>query len=407
MLIACGKDPVPQPKPIANRDYKFSGGIISQAVLNSYLSRSISETEFLASPDFYNDATPNNPEDDERMLLNIGAKFIGRSIYSWGHEEYFANSQWLSYVKSKIDRMHQSDSDMIFQAAIFEIVTTKVNMLPIPDWVFIAFNQPVQTRNFNLTNMQYSDGRFVGQWGAGSIVPDISKLETRMFFYFMAVQYMNAGIEAIHFGQVLLMGQVDATQNYAGWSDILSKVRTAAKTKARRGTVLCDGHCPNIADNGNLLLDFCSYPLRVRAIIGDPQKGEIKKFYLDAIYGTTLGGKTPSGWSCTNSPYIVEFDNFGISDHPGVASLSESWVWGYDEISWYYLQPTDYKNLFLAQIEDYISKVDPVGFIEMPGSRVVTIQNSYNPLRYRCNTKSVTCPDGQSQELTIKQIWSN
>jgi hypothetical protein len=42
--------------------------------------------------------------------------------------------------------------------------------------------------------------------GSGASVPDISRLETRMFFYFMAKKYMEIGIEAIHFGQAELYG---------------------------------------------------------------------------------------------------------------------------------------------------------------------------------------------------------
>ena len=389
-----------------NRNFKFSGGTISQQVLNNYLVRAITQAEFLASSGFYNDGVYPTAEDDERMLLNIGAKFIGRAIYSWGFETHFNNPQWLANAKTKIDKMHQRDPDMIFQACIFEIVTTKVNAIEIPDWVFNAFGKSTVVRNFNMDNMKNEKGIGVNLWGNGTIVPDITREETRMFFYFMAVKYMEAGIEAIHFGQVALMAMNDQTQNYSGWSDILSKVREVAITKARRGTILCDGHVPNIEVAGRLLFDFGSFPLRIREKSGEPEKGEIKKFYQDAIYGTTKGGITPSGWSCEHSPYIVEFDNFGLSNHPGVANLADNFIWGYDEISWFSKQETAYKNSFLREIVDYIGLIDPIGFIEMPGSRVVTLPDGI-PRRYRSNTESQTCPSGQSQETTIKEIWGN
>src|SRR3546814_16522563 len=71
-------------------------------------------------------------------------------------------------------------------------------------------------------------------------------------------------------------------------------------------------HLPNggISVDGHLLFDFVSFPLRLKEIPGDPRKSELKIYYLDAIYGRTKGGITPSGWSCERSPYIVEFDNF-------------------------------------------------------------------------------------------------
>lgn len=37
-------------------------------------------------------------------------------------------------------------------------------------------------------------------------------------------------------------------------------------------------------------------------------------------------------------PHLVEFDNSGVSDHPGVADLNDHYVWGYDEITWFYMQ---------------------------------------------------------------------
>ncbi len=46
-----------------------------------------------------------------------------------------------------------------------------------------------------------------------------------------------------------------------------------------------------------------------------------------------------SGWKCDALPYLVEFDNFGISRKPGVADTASHFIWGYDEITWFYLLP--------------------------------------------------------------------
>ena len=101
-------------------NYAFSGGTMSEEVLHNYLSRAVTQTEFLAGPETSNDGVYGT-EDDERMLLSIGAKFIGRSIYSWGHEELFVDDAWLADAGARIERMHRSDPDLIFQAALFEI----------------------------------------------------------------------------------------------------------------------------------------------------------------------------------------------------------------------------------------------------------------------------------------------
>jgi hypothetical protein len=39
--------------------------------------------------------------------------------------------------------------------------------------------------------MLNQNGQYVDHWGSGASVPDISRLETRMFFYFMAKKYMG------------------------------------------------------------------------------------------------------------------------------------------------------------------------------------------------------------------------
>jgi len=73
-----------------------------------------------------------------------------------------------------------ADPDMVLEACIFEIVGQRVSQIPIPDWVFTAFGQPVTNRNFIYQNMIYPTNmrRSMG----GGQVPDESQLETRMCF---------------------------------------------------------------------------------------------------------------------------------------------------------------------------------------------------------------------------------
>lgn len=408
LLQSCNKEidnvSIKPIEPSIERSYKFTNGVIPQNVLESYLSRSITQAEFLTTDQFYNDGDYPDKEDDTRMLRNIGAKFIGRSIYSWNFPEHFNSPEFLGNAKNKIKEMHSKDPELVFQAAIFEIVSTKVEVLTIPDWVFEEFNLPYEIRNFNYNNMLNKEGLFVNFWHNGASVPDISRIETQMFFFYMASKYMEIGIEAIHFGQVELMAMADSKNNFSGWNNLLQKIRKAALKKARRGTIICDGHLVSggITVDGKHVFDFLSFPLRIKEMMGEPQKGELKKFYSNAIYGRTKGGITPSGWTCDRIPYVVEFDNFGISNHPNIANLNDHFVWGYDEISWFSNQPEKYRNEFLYYAVDWIKKIDPVGYIQMPGSRVTTGSDSR---RYRANTKSDNCRFGKNQEKTIKIIW--
>src|SRR5690606_33432408 len=182
------------------------------------------------------------------------------------------------------------------------------------------------------------------------------------------------GIEAIHFGQAQLMSMAGSEAGAAAWKELLEKVRSAALTVARRGTVICDSHLPNggMVLDGRLLFDFVSFPLRLKEIIDEPQKVQLEVGYYDGIYRKTIGGITPSGWNCAHSVYLVEFDNFGISKHRDEPNWKDHYAWGYDEITWFFKQPEGYRNEFLHYAHQWVRQTDPNGFLQMPGSRIIT-----------------------------------
>ena len=384
-------------------NYSFSGGKISREVLDNYLSRAVTEAEYLCSPGNYGAAY--GTDDDTRMLLNIGAKFIGRSIYVWGNETLFNHDAWLSNAKKKVDAYHAKDPDAIFQAAMFEaIYKSQIEQIKVPDWVFKAFGLTPEDRSFNYYQMCFEDGSFKDQWGFEASVPDMTRQETQMWFYFMGVKYMEAGIEAFHLGQIDLICKGEKG-NYSSIRKVMDLLREAAKTKARRGTILFDAHSTTggTAVGSELILDFTSFPLRLREITNEPMKAILRAGYLDSIIGRTNSGTTPSGWKCSHQPYILEFDNFGTTDHPGKPDVNSHTVWGYDEISWISQCSEDYQNEFFEYAVDFLYKNDPNGFIQMPGLRL-SVGGTENI--YRVNTRSNACPDGHNGEETIKRLWS-
>ena len=99
-------------------------------------------------------------------------------------------------------------------------------------------------------------------------------------------------------------------------------------------------------------------------------KAKLEKGYLDSVIGYTKGGRTPSGWTAERIPYLLEFDNFGVSDHPGQYDWSDHYVWGYDEISWFSLLDDEYAREWLEYAVDYLRSMDPIGYVQMPGCRV-------------------------------------
>lgn len=376
------------------RDYEFDG-TITRAVLENYLSRSITMLDLLTGH--------GNVDDNIRMLRDTGVKFAGRAIYLWGHESELATR--LAAARRIAPRVHAADPDMILQACVFEIVSRDVEKLPIPPWVFTAFEQPPQERNFRYEAMLYPGGRGHDHWGPGASIPDISRQETKFLFYFLAASYIDVGCEAIHFGQVEIMDGQDPDHRH--WCELLDKVRAYAAQHARRHLVLCDAHVPGggIVCGDRLLLDFHSFPLRIKEVPQRPQEGILEVGFVDSIYGRSRGGVTPSGWRCEHLPYLVELDNWGVSDRPGQPHVG-GWTWGYDEISWFAHQDEAYRNQWLGYAWKWVRRHDPNGFLQMPGSRI--LHAPVDGLHwYYANTRSEAVPQGFSQEATIKAIWSD
>ena len=364
-------------------------GSVPRGVLINYLSRAVSHTSLLDTQEGQTETF----EDDLRMLKNEGAKFIGRAAYVWSvvdDKEHFAK------CRERAALCHEADPEFILQCCVFECVYKNFcENTPIPGWVFEAFGQPLENRCFSMAKMSFPDGRFTDHWGKDTCVPNIMSLEGQMWIYYRACMYINCGCEAIHFGQVWLIGALD--NNYEMWHKIISKVRGYAKDHARRGYVICDAHCHGIITaDGRSVFDFNSFPIRLREVAGHddpgvPQKCIAEENYSDSIFGKNKGG----------APFLVEFDNFGVSKTPGkfTSDLNNIFAWGYDEITWFSLQPDGYRSEFLRYINDWVNSRYPDGRVQMPSRRMTTLIGESGERKrglYRANG---------IDEWVIKEIW--
>ena len=390
-----------------NRSKYYFNGSISREVLENYLDRSVTAGYFL---------TPGAPEryifpfreDDIRMIQNIGAKLIGRSLYRWSEESLLGDPEFLEYARRLMARMHEFDPEIVFQACIFESVSRDVDNLAIPAWVFEAFNLPVERRNFSASEMTKRINPDAPA-AMGGRCPMVNNPETKLWFYFLAKSYIDIGIEAFHLGQVELIGRDDPDKTH--YKEILDMIRAYAKNNARRGYVILDGHTPRggFIKDGVSLLDFNSFPLRIKEVVDRPMEGMLEVGYSDAIFKKSLGAISPSGWKAESMPYLVEFDNFGMRRNPppGEADLNDHFTWGYDDITWFALQDEEYRNKWLWYAFDWIKENDPNGHLQMCLIRMISHPESATTYRsYFANTKSVACPIGFSQEETIKEIWN-
>lgn len=388
-----------------DKTYHFDGNGIDREVLENYLDRSITLSCVLVPGEKNKDIYT----DDIRMIKNIGAKLVGRAIFRWENERILNNPEFWSKAQSIIQELHAYDPDIIFQGCLFEAISEEVNTIPVPEWVFRSYGIKPETRNFSYKDMLSKEGKYVDHWHKGGSVPDISRTETQLWFHFLACSYINIGCEAFHLGQIELIGMHDPHREY--WAKVIDHIRTYAAEHARRHWVLLDAHTPKggMLKDGKSLIDFNSFPMRIRAIpgnikAGEAQQGELRVNHLDGIYGKSLGCITPSGWTCKSLPYLVELDNYGKEDPVNVADTTSYFPWGWDEISWYAKQPETYRNEWLWYAWNWIKQADPNGHIEMPGLRGICSPNETQNT-YRANTRSKACPLGYNQEETIKAIW--
>lgn len=368
---------------------------ISREALENYLARSITMEGLLNGR--------GDLEDNIRMLKETGALFIGRSLCLWGKEANLMEN--LERARQQLPKVLEANPKMILQACAFEIVSTDVEQVPVPAWAFEAFGKPAEKRNFRYAEIIYPEGQR-RNWGNNASVPDISRPETKLWFYFLARSYIDIGFEAIHFGQVEIMDNNDPDLSH--WAEVFGLVRAYAGEHARRHMVICDGHVPSggLVRDGKLLLDFHSFPLRIKEVVGKPQEAILEVGFTDSIYGRSKGGVTFSGWACEHLPYLAEIDNWGVSRSPGQASMGEFWVWGYDEITWFAHQSREYRAKWLRYAYDWVRKTDAGGFLQMPGSR--TLRSPNDDLRwYFANKPSVKVPNGFGDEEVITIIWGD
>jgi hypothetical protein len=379
----------------------------SEANLHWFLSRSATVAGFLTPVE---SGGSKNTSDTIRMIASMGTRYAGRSTFVWGNEQNIPTM--LPIVNANAAALHARSPVTILEGAIFEIVTqVGIEALMVPDYVLKAFGEAPSTRRFNYTAMLFPDGTFVDHWSKGASVPDMTQLETRLWFYYMGTSYIANGCEALHLGQIMLMSKRDWQMRAT--HDLLTKLRSYAATHARRGFVLSNAHLfsdPWVHVNGTqkLVFDLHAFPSRPQPVIGSPMDCILNGSFTDAIYGHSAGGIAAQGsWTTSSLPYMVELDNYDCTAHPGVQDPADlSHPWGYDEITWFAHTPENEQSRWMRYAAKWIASHDPAGHLEMPAQRCLC--NSHFTNRPDINYFSASGSIGQggfSQETTIKAIW--
>ncbi len=377
--------------------YAFDG-TMPRVVLDAYLARSITMSDILL------DWQQPLQAEHLRFIENTGAKFLGRAVVVWGNESDVP--QFEETLVARVAAIHAVDPEIMVQGGIFEFVSRNVEALAIPAWVFEAMGDPVEVRNFRFDEMGFScfPPQNYGGTDVDATVPDVARPETQRWYLYQAGVFINAGVEAIHLGQ--FQWTAECSEGYVEADALVGYIRAHAAAHARRHYVVLDAHTHGMARDGRLLLDFHSYPLRIKE--GDSySEGTLEAGFLDSIYGQSLGGVSPSGETYVHAPFLVEFDHGYAGDDPGGDCEDPVCVWGYDELSWMgYLAEAE-RNAWIRYAWDWLRENDPNGWLEMVGSRdLLGISYHGSDWYYAHTFDAENMAYGFNQEETIKAVWA-
>ncbi|MCR5484959.1 MAG: hypothetical protein K6F09_05140, partial [Clostridiales bacterium] len=222
----------------------YFDGSMPRKVLEYYLSHAAS-AQWICESD--------SLDDDIRVMLKMGIKFLGRAAGIW--KATTPDSEHFALVRRSAERIHAADPEIILQACIFEALYREdVEYIKIPREVFDAFGLPFEDRCF-----RYDDCVFGKNSGTWDVMPDISKTECQMWFYYRGINYIDCGCEAFHMGQIHLYTAND--RGYKAISRVIDMLRDYGKTHARRHKVIFDAHSHSLVLNGKSILDYNAMPL--------------------------------------------------------------------------------------------------------------------------------------------------
>ncbi len=384
------------------KNYTFDT-YIEKEVLENYLSRAVSAAFF------YNTKTL---KDDLRAIKNLDVKFIGRASGYWepdlDDEEHFQKSRYLA------EEVHKVDPEIILQACIFEAVYRHIENFKVPAYVFEAFGLEPEDRGFRFEEMRFPEKPNGFIWGENGALPDINRLETRLWFYYRATRYIDAGYEALHLGQIHLYTAND--RGMVKMAELMEMIRAYARTHARRHLVLMDAHSHGINIRGKLLLDYHAMPYTRYPVLDRP--GENLVLVRE---GYSEGGLNPNGWYADEMPFLMEYDNWGgkaVKDFDLYSYEERAWKdwWGYDQIGWFANQDEEGQKHFLEYTYKWTAINNVHAFFQIPFRRsleaaavkMMRADTGEVDLQdyYQINTKSPDCPMGFSQEETVKKLWA-
>lgn len=460
-------------------DYQFNGYPVSRNVIEAYLNRAMTMSSMLTYENVSGNYIPTlyggppfgpinisklqqdpDVQANLQLIQNLRPKYIHRADGWWARDKIYSPlynnivSPFWDCVNWMANEVHQIDEEIILEAGLFEAVES---WDCAEEYLADTFNLPLITIDPNdlTTNYIYNyfpelnnqpftitryDMLYVEEQNAinsGTIlkdrwyVPDISKLATRVWWFYRACEYVRRGYESIHMGRMDLMLKRD--QDNILVNELMDRIRafgatinpSTGETYARRGVVFFNsctsesepqqqyhsGIYPTssqftissstydhidkyvkvecvyhgnqdekkllwdwgstfigIAENNTGTLSSINQLIDVTIYTnGDPN---LAGHGFEPTYGTSAGGIHPQGWICDHLPYYVEWDCSNGFDLPAAPYIFTPYnkIYGMDERTWFMsINQVSDRENILEYIYERVKCLDRNAFLMMPG----------------------------------------
>jgi len=288
---------------------------------------------------------PSRRTRSERFLENIGAKYIHWSQTGWCFK--YRQEDW-DYWAQSIDRVHATrwGQDIVFEIGVMECVHEgKINQTRMPDWLAqctkdrgldnYRIPSPYGPNYFSYEGMvpPNSQWPYRNHWAARRSVPDLTQLETQIYYAYVIAEAIDAGFEGIMLGQINLTGKND------DGNEVLYALSRFAKRwaalRAYRRAIFFTSHSFVEDYNGQPLFTHLTWPSRLRYDHGGGE-GQPMVMGPDIPHTAYSSDRARADMldilaAPHDLPILFEIDNYGC--HPGSEEAVN--LAGHDEIGGY------------------------------------------------------------------------
>lgn len=355
--------------------------------IDRYIARSVSMFDLAG----LRESNPTACSTEIANLIDLRPTFLRRVAGIWdraqdmqiGSAYHTAAQQVVVDINTAFDNACLARP--LIQAGFYEFINENVDELAIPNYVLNDFSASDPDWGGSIYtgggSFNFNQSRIAQT--SRPTVPDIDKIEARMWFYYLATQYIDMDYNALHAGWISEYTTFDP--NYIKTGRLFNMIRDYAINHGK--FVVLDAHTDeDLYENSsrNLILDFKSAPFRPDAapglsyaMTGSPCDGawyaDINMYKLHPEILKSTGGYPPmavsqsTGYQYDQTPVMFEWDwVFGPPND--YQRNDDGFPYNFDESSWFTLLDDECQAYwFMSAAWDIKNYLSYRGYVQLPG----------------------------------------